>query len=223
MTNGELASAVETLMFIVGEPLDTQDVKKVCNVSEMELWQALELLENKYSGESGILFKRFGSKIQLSTNPQNASFVEDLLNPIQKKSLSQAALEVLSIIAYRQPVTRGEIEQIRGVKCDYSVMSLKQKGLITELGHKDVIGRPVLFGTTDLFLRHFGLSTLDDLPAQENLELLEQSEFDNDDVEAVTTTVPLLTERRHDFSSAAEESAEEEGEGAVPDFAESEE
>ena len=118
-----------------------------------------------------------------------------MLNPIQKKSLSQAALEVLSIIAYRQPVTRGEIEQIRGVKCDYSVMSLKQKGLIDEVGHKDTIGRPVLFGTTDLFLRHFGLTSLEDLPEQENLELLENSEFDGEEAEQLI--IPLMEEKRH--------------------------
>ncbi|MBR6765611.1 MAG: SMC-Scp complex subunit ScpB, partial [Clostridia bacterium] len=129
----ELASVIETLMFIVGEPLDTEDVKKVTGATEIEFWQALETLEQKYSKDSGILLKKFGTKIQLCTNPVNAPYVEDLLNPIQKKSLSQAALEVLSIIAYRQPVTRGEIEQIRGVKCDYSVMSLKQKGLIEEV------------------------------------------------------------------------------------------
>lgn len=191
----ELASVIETLMFIVGEPLDTEDVKKVTGATEMEFWQALELLESKYNKESGILLKKFGTKIQLCTNPVNAPFVEDLLNPIQKKSLSQAALEVLSIIAYRQPVTRGEIEQIRGVKCDYSVMSLKQKGLIDEVGHKDTIGRPVLFGTTDLFLRHFGLTSLDELPEQENLELLENSEFDGEEAEQLI--IPLMEEKRH--------------------------
>ncbi|MBP5662483.1 MAG: SMC-Scp complex subunit ScpB [Clostridia bacterium] len=184
----ELASVIETLLFIVGEPLDTGEIRKVTGTTEMELRDALSVLEEKYAGTSGILLKEFGSMIQLSTNPANARFVEDLLNPVQKKSLSQAALEVLSIIAYRQPVTRGEIEQIRGVKCDYAVMSLKQKGLIAEMGHKDAVGRPVLFGTTDLFLRHFGLSTLDDLPVQENLELLEESEFDPEEAEPL----PLL-------------------------------
>ena len=196
MNLNELASAIETLMFIVGEPLETESVKKVTGSGEMEFWQALEMLEKKYSGDSGILLKKFGTKIQLSTNPINAPYVEDLLNPIQKKSLSQAALEVLSIIAYRQPVTRGEIEQIRGVKCDYSVLSLKQKGLIDEVGHKDTLGRPVLFGTTDLFLRHFGLSSLDDLPEQENLELLESSEFDAEEAEQLI--IPLLDEKRHE-------------------------
>ncbi len=194
MNLNELASVIETLLFIVGEPLDTEDIKKVTAATEMELWQAVEILENKYAPESGILLKKFGTKLQLCTNPKNAQYVEDLLNPIQKKSLSQSALEVLSIIAYRQPVTRGEIEQIRGVKCDYSVMSLKQKGLICEMGHKDVIGRPVLFGTTDLFLRHFGLSSLDDLPMQEDLALLETSEFDNDEPEQIT--MPLLEDKR---------------------------
>ena len=195
MNLNELASVIETLMFIVGEPLDTEDVKKVTGATEMEFWQALELLESKYNKESGILLKKFGTKIQLCTNPVNAPFVEDLLNPIQKKSLSQAALEVLSIIAYRQPVTRGEIEQIRGVKCDYSVMRSKQKGLIDAVGHKDTIGRPVLFGTTDLFLRHFGLTSLDELPEQENLELLENSEFDGEEAEQLI--IPLMEEKRH--------------------------
>ena len=194
MNSNELASAVETLLFIVGEPVATEDIKKVTGVTEIELWQALELLEQKYTAEGGVLLKKFGGKLQFCTNPVNAGYVEELLNPVQRKSLSQSALEVLSIIAYRQPVTRGEIEQIRGVKCDYSVMSLKQKGLIEEVGHKDVIGRPVLFGTTDLFLRHFGLSSLDDLPPQENLELLEQSEMESDEAEQLP--IPLLEQNK---------------------------
>ena len=180
MNIDKLASIVETLTFLVGEPLDKEDIKKVTGATELELNDACIALRAKYSGQSGILFKEFGTKIQLCTNPENAEFVEELLNPIQRKTLSQSALEVLSIIAYRQPITRGEIEQIRGVKCDYSVMSLKQKGLIREMGHKDVIGRPMLFGTTDLFLRHFGLSSLDDLPMQQDLEILELGGFVED-------------------------------------------
>lgn len=180
MNIDKLASVVETLTFLIGEPLDKEDIKKVTGATELELNDACISLRAKYSGQSGILFKEFGTKIQLCTNPENAEYVEELLNPIQRKTLSQSALEVLSIIAYRQPITRGEIEQIRGVKCDYSVMSLKQKGLIREMGHKDVIGRPMLFGTTDLFLRHFGLSSLDDLPMQHDLEILELGGFVED-------------------------------------------
>jgi len=199
MSSNELAGVVETLLFIVGEPLESEDIRKVTGTSENELWEAVILLESKYNEQGGVLLKKFGTKLQFCTNPKNAMYVEDLLNPIQKKSLSQSALEVLSIIAYRQPVTRGEIEQIRGVKCDYTVMSLKQKGLIQEIGHKDVIGRPVLFGTTDLFLRHFGLETLDDLPMQENLALLESSEFESDEPEQLT--IPLLQVRNHEAAN----------------------
>ncbi len=195
MSIDELASIVETLTFLVGEPIETEEIKKVTQASEQDMLQAIMKLEEKYNSQSGILIKKFGGKIQLCTNPKNAQYVEDLLNPIQKKSLSQSALEVLSIIAYRQPVTRGEIEQIRGVKCDYAVMSLKQKGLICEMGHKDVLGRPVLFGTTDLFLRHFGLESLDQLPEQENLELLEQGDLDFEEGRQIT--MPLLQEIKH--------------------------
>lgn len=94
-----------------------------------------------------------------------------MLNPVQRKSLSQASLEVLSIIAYKQPVTRGEVEEIRGVKCDYSIMWLLQKGLIKEAGRRDTVGKPMLFVTTDLFLRHFGLSGLDELPERPEMLL----------------------------------------------------
>jgi len=174
--SSRLASIIESLLYIVGEPLDIEEIKKVTASSELELWQAIEELKEKYKSPCGILLQQFGEKLQFCTNPENASYVEDLLNPIQRKSLSQSALEVLSIIAYRQPVTRGEIEQIRGVKCDYTVMSLKQKGMIEEVGHKDTLGRPVLFGTTDLFLRHFGLTGLTDLPEQ-NLAALEETEM----------------------------------------------
>ena len=112
----------------------------------------------------GICLKRFGSHIQLSTRPDYAPQIEKLLQPIQKQSLSQAALETLAVVAYKQPVTRLDIEAVRGVKCDYSVQSLMNKGLIEEVGRKETLGRPILYGTTDAFLSHFGLTSLEDLP-----------------------------------------------------------
>jgi segregation and condensation protein B len=93
-----------------------------------------------------------------------AGDVVRLLQPVQQQSLSQAAMETLAVVAYKQPVTRAEVEQIRGVKCDYSLQSLINKGLIRETGRKDTIGRPILFGTTDEFLSHFGLEGLENLP-----------------------------------------------------------
>ena len=102
--------------------------------------------------------------IQLVSKAEYATYVERVLQPVQRQSLSQSALETLVIVAYRQPVTRQEVEAIRGVKCDYSLQSLIQKGLILDAGHKETLGRPILYATTDLFLSHFGLASLADLP-----------------------------------------------------------
>ena len=102
--------------------------------------------------------------MQLTTRPDYAPYIERLLQPIQKQSLSQAAMETLSIIAYRQPVTKAEIEAVRGVKCDYSVASLVNKELICEVGRRESLGRPILYGTTPKFLQHFGIESLEELP-----------------------------------------------------------
>ena len=90
--------------------------------------------------------------------------MERLLQPVQRQTLSQTAMETLAVIAYRQPVTKGEVEQVRGVKCDYSVQSLLHKGLIREAGRKEALGRPILYATTDRFLEHFGISDIRELP-----------------------------------------------------------
>ena len=103
----------------------------------------------------------------MSIRAEYAPYVERLLQPVQQQSLSQAAMETLSVIAYRQPVTKADIEKVRGVKCDYSVQSLLNKGLIQEQGRRETLGRPILYGTTDAFLRHFGIESLDQLPPQE--------------------------------------------------------
>lgn len=109
-----------------------------------------------------------------------------LLQPVQKQSLSQAAMETLAVVAYRQPVTRAEVEQIRGVKCDYSLQSLMNKELIAEVGRKEALGRPILYGTTDNFLAHFGISSLKELPP-----MPEKPKDDSDDAE-MTDDVPEL-------------------------------
>ena len=129
------------------------------------LEKALEKLSDEYDfNQRGFMLKRFGTKVQLATRPLYADAVVRLLQPVQMQSLGQAAMETLAVVAYRQPVTRAEVEQIRGVKCDYSLQSLMIKGLIRETGRKDTIGRPILYGTTDEFLSHFGIRSLEDLP-----------------------------------------------------------
>ena len=125
------------------------------------------------------MLKRFGDKVQLATRPLYSEDVLRLLQPVQQQSLSQAAMETLAVVAYKQPVTRAEVEQIRGVKCDYSLQSLMMKGLIQEAGRKDTIGRPILYATTDMFLSHFGIQGLEDLPPLPETE--KESDENTDD------------------------------------------
>lgn len=165
MQNQDLMNIIEAVLFVAGEPVHLNDLSRNLELMELEVIQAVDALENRYNeSKCGICLKRFGDHIQLATRAEYAPFVEKMLQPVQKQSLSHAALETLSVIAYRQPVTKLDVEAVRGVKCDYSIQSLINKQLIVEVGRRDTIGRPILYGTTDQFLSHFGLSTLDDLP-----------------------------------------------------------
>ena len=177
MDTNELAHVIEAILFVAGEPVNVKDMQRALDVTEDETRQAIDALDSDYSfHRRGITLKRFGEHIQLSTRAEYAPYVERLLQPIQKQSLSQSAMETLAVVAYRQPVTKLEIEAVRGVKCDYSVQSLVNKGLIEEVGRKEALGRPILYGTTDKFLSHFGLHSLDDLPKppEENTEAEEE-------------------------------------------------
>ncbi len=161
----DLSKILEAILFVSGEPLQIAALATALEVTELEVSAAADELASDYDyNRRGICLKRFGSHIQLSTRADYAPQIEKLLQPVQKQSLSQAALETLAVVAYKQPVTKLEIEAVRGVKCDYSVQSLVNKGLIQEVGRKETLGRPILYGTTDTFLSHFGLSSLEDLP-----------------------------------------------------------
>ena len=179
MDTNELAHVIEAILFVAGEPVNVKDMQRALDVTEDETRQAIDALDSDYSfHRRGITLKRFGEHIQLSTRAEYAPYVERLLQPIQKQSLSQSALETLAIVAYRQPVTKLEMEAVRGVKCDYSVQSLVNKGLIEEVGRKEALGRPILYGTTDKFLSHFGLTSLEELPKPPEDTAAEASESD---------------------------------------------
>ena len=165
MEKKELIGAIEAILFVAGEPVEEEALRMALETTPELLEDALDGLSGQYEYERrGIRLLRFGRSVQLSTRPEYAPIVEKMLQPVQRQNLSQAAMETLAVIAYRQPATRGDIEAVRGVKCDYSVQSLMQKGLIEDVGHRDTLGRPTLFATTDLFLRHFGIASLDELP-----------------------------------------------------------
>lgn len=164
-TEGSLKGKIEAILFVSGEAVAVRDLAKALQISEQTAKKALSELSDEYDYQQrGFLLKRFGDKVQLATRPLYSTDVIRLLQPVQQQSLSQAAMETLAVVAYKQPVTRAEVEQIRGVKCDYSLQSLILKGMIEETGRKDTIGRPILYGTTDKFLSHFGIESLECLP-----------------------------------------------------------
>ena len=164
----KLRGAVEAILFVAGDPVPLPDLAHALDLTVGELSEVIASLRDLCDLESrGLRLNQYGEGVQLSIKPEYAPFVTRLLQPAQQQSLSSAALETLSIIAYRQPVTKSDIEAVRGVKCDYSVQSLVNKELICEVGRKETLGRPILYGTTDTFLRHFGIESLNDLPAQE--------------------------------------------------------
>ena len=165
MEKTEAASIIEAILFVSGDPVDSRAIAQALLITEDEVGAALDELGSRLDYERrGLHLRRFGSKAQLSIRAEYAEYVERLLQPVQKQTLSQAALETLAIIAYRQPITRLEVEEIRGVKCDYSVASLVNKELICEVGRRESLGRPILYGTTPKFLQHFGIESLDELP-----------------------------------------------------------
>lgn len=180
-TGGNLKGRIEAILFVAGEPVMVDDLAKALREDNKTIEAALIEMRDEYDfAQRGVMLRRFGRQVQLTTRPLYATDVVHLLQPVQRQSLSQAVMETLAVIAYKQPVTRAEIEQVRGVKCDYSVQSLTNKGLIVEVGRKEALGRPILYGTTDAFLQHFGLSSLDDLPPMPEQETQETGEASQD-------------------------------------------
>ena len=165
MEKSQICGAIEAILYVTGEPIETAELARALELDEEQLASALDELEHFYDKEMrGFRLLRFGEHVQLGTRQDYASYIEKLLQPVQKQSLSQAVMETLALIAYKQPVTRAEIEAIRGVKCDYSLQSLLTKRLVCEVGRKETLGRPILYGTTDEFLRHFCISSVSELP-----------------------------------------------------------
>lgn len=165
----KLENIVEAILFLSGNAVAIGDIAAKLDVSPKEIEAAAKTLKDKYSGSSGVHIVLFNKKLQLSSNPDYSEMVESVLNPIKERELSKAMMEVAAIIAYKQPVTRLEIEEIRGVNSDYAVTMLTKHSIIEVVGRKDAIGKPLLYGTTDEFLKRFQLSALTDLPDYEDL------------------------------------------------------
>lgn len=164
-----LISVIESILFVSGKEVEEAFIKEKLEVSDRQFNEAVSELMVKYGKDCGINLLRFNKKLQFATNPDNAKEVEAVLNPIKEKELTSAMLETLAIVAYKQPVTRLDIEDIRSKDCTYAVQTLMNLGLIQVVGRKETIGKPLLFGTTDDFLKRFSISDVTDLPDYETL------------------------------------------------------
>ena len=164
-----LKEVLYSILFVAGDGIEKPFIAEKLNVSEKELNKAIDELKNELSGEKGIHLIEYKNKIQLASNPNYANYISDVLNPIREKSLTRAALETLAIIAYKQPITKLEIEDIRRVNSDYAVQILIDQNMIEVVGRKDAVGKPLLFGTTENFLKRFDIKDLTDLPDYEQL------------------------------------------------------
>lgn len=161
-----LLSAVEGIIFAAGsDGVSTKDIAQVldCSVPDAE-GLCLQLQAVLDERNAGIALQEVADTWQMTTRPEHAVYLKRMAESPMQTNLSTAALEVLAIVAYKQPITRGEIDDIRGVQSDRSLATLVHRQLVNEVGRVDAPGRPMLFGTTDTFLRHFGLKTLKELP-----------------------------------------------------------
>lgn len=169
--NKTIKSILESMMFVWGEPLDYKMAADILDLDKKLIYDCFLELKHEYGAlEKGILIQETNKKFQFCTNVEHYSYLEKLCTPVKERKLSQAALEVLAIIAYKQPITKAEIDVIRGVKSVRALEGLILRGFIEEKGREDKIGKPILYGTTDFFLNKFGFKNLNDLPKIEEIE-----------------------------------------------------
>lgn len=166
-----MKSALESMMFMWGEALSVKDAADVLETSKAEVRELMAELKTEYDMQGrGIRIREVDDAFGFVTHIENDMFIKKLCTPVRVKRLSQAALEVLAIVAYRQPVSRGEIDSIRGIKSERVLDGLMDKGLIEAVGRSEGVGRPIIYGTTREFLAKFGFTTLDELPEIEEFE-----------------------------------------------------
>ena len=161
----KLEGAIEAILFSMGEAVPIKELAKALEVDEPTLEKVLNNMMDKYEAEDrGIKLVKLEDSYQLCTKNEYYDVLSKLVNMPKKHTLTDTLMETLSIVAYKQPITRQEIEAIRGVSCVHAINKLVEYNLITEVGRLDAIGRPILFGTTEHFLRSFGVQAMDDLP-----------------------------------------------------------
>lgn len=167
----KIESAIETILFVFGDPINVRDIAEALSMPKDEVYDTILSMQKKYDEEGrGIVIRRVDKSFQLVSREENFSYVEAIARPIKSKKLSQSALEVLALIAYKQPITRGDIDGIRGVKSERVIEGLLEKGFVYEKGRSNAIGRPILYGTTEKFLRYMNIEDIKELPDIEGFD-----------------------------------------------------
>ena len=220
-----LDKILEGLLFVAGDGIEKGFIMEKLGVTDKQLTKAIDKLKEKYSGDCGINLITYKDKVQMSSNPSYADEISLVLNPIRERNLSKATLETVAIVAYKQPVTRLEIEEIRGVNSDYALQTLMNLKMIEVVGRKDAIGKPLLFGTTEEFLKRFDLQNLSDLPDYEDLiksiQTLEQennhlyNEFETPDEEQATESAENSKNEDNKVSISENEHANENNQNEI--------
>ena len=165
----KLTNIIEGILFASGEAVPIDVLREKLDITKREMDAAIRQLEKKYTGDSGIHLLHFNHKLQFATNPEYKENISLVLTPIREKEFTRTILECAAIIAYKQPITRTELENIRGVNSDYAITTLMSLDMIYPCGRKDTPGKPVEYATTDNFLKRFKLKSLGELPDYQEL------------------------------------------------------
>ncbi len=177
MDNKNISCAIEGILFAAGEPVKASKLAAVLEIDITEVEEAVKLLKYNYDTElRGLMIIEIDDGYQLCSRPEYYAYIQEILGEQRRQALSNAAMEALAIIAYKQPMTRGQVEYIRGVNSDGAINRLVERDLIEEKGRLDAPGRPILYGTTQNFLRCFGLKNPEDLPEVDLSELSKEYE-----------------------------------------------
>lgn len=178
----DIKNKIEAILFVAGDIINVKDIAKGLDTDVAEVKKQIAIISDEYNKRNAglkILWMKDG--VQMSSREEYSHAIDSVLAPLKISSITKSAIETLSIIAYKQPVTRTEVAEIRGVRSDYSINILRDRGLIKVSGKKDALGSPSLFVTTDLFLREFNMNSLDKLPSIEDIEI-DENENDTTDI-----------------------------------------
>lgn len=174
----DFKAIIEGILFAWGDKVKVSEIAKSLEISEKETNKYIdEMIGDMDNSSRGLRIIRIDDSVQIGTKPEIYDYINDFVVDRNKKNISGASMETLSIIAYKQPITKIEIEEIRGVKCDYTLKTLSDLNLITEVGRLDRIGKPIIYGTTSEFLKQFGLEKIEDLPKVDNFKENEELTF----------------------------------------------